>query len=85
MIATLEHPLDTIHEYETTGNNIIKLLEKIRPSLLTIKALKMKLSWKLQQLIQILTDTHSCKQYTINKKSQNNTIKQHPISHNKNG
>jgi len=38
MIATLDHPLDTIHEYETTGNHIMELLEKIRPSLLTVKA-----------------------------------------------
>ncbi|CAI6350579.1 unnamed protein product [Macrosiphum euphorbiae] len=38
IIATLDHPLDTIHEYETTGNHILELLEKIRPSLLTVKA-----------------------------------------------
>ncbi|KAL5234050.1 hypothetical protein ACI65C_001460 [Semiaphis heraclei] len=33
IIATLDHPLDTIHEYETTGNHILVLLEKIKPSL----------------------------------------------------
>jgi len=38
IIATLDHPLDTIHEYETTGHHILELLEKIRPSLLTVKA-----------------------------------------------
>jgi len=38
IIATLDHPLDTIHEYKTTGNHILELLEKIRPSLLTVKA-----------------------------------------------
>ncbi|KAL4104518.1 hypothetical protein QTP88_019813 [Uroleucon formosanum] len=38
IIATLDHPLETIHEYETTGNHILELLEKIRPSLLTVKA-----------------------------------------------
>jgi hypothetical protein len=38
IIATLEHPLDTIHEYETTGNHIFDLLERIRPSFLTTKA-----------------------------------------------
>ncbi|KAE9528624.1 hypothetical protein AGLY_012199 [Aphis glycines] len=38
IIATLDHPIDTIHEYETTGNDIMELLEKIRPSLQTSKA-----------------------------------------------
>jgi len=39
IIATLDHPLDTIQEYETTGIHILDLLEKIRPSLLTVKAI----------------------------------------------
>lgn len=34
-IATLEKPLDIIHEYETTGNHILTILEKIRPLLIT--------------------------------------------------
>jgi len=38
IIATLDLPLDTIYEYETTVNHILELLEKIRPSLLTVKA-----------------------------------------------
>lgn len=38
IIATLDHPLDTIHEYETTGHHILELLEKIKPFLLTVKA-----------------------------------------------
>lgn len=38
IIATLDHPLVTIHEYGTTGNHILDLLEKIKPSLLTAKA-----------------------------------------------
>ncbi|VVC39001.1 Endonuclease/exonuclease/phosphatase,Zinc finger, CCHC-type, partial [Cinara cedri] len=37
-IATLEHPLDIIQEYEIEGNYKLELLEKFRPFLLTSKA-----------------------------------------------
>lgn len=77
IIATLDHPLEAIHEYGITGDLILALIEKIRPSILTNIA-KNNMTRITNKLFKAIEN----EDYMVMSASESDTFKCMHITHN---